>query len=255
MKFTLGLALGLLTVPFCIVFPHTENGRKRLKKVKTALFVGNHLGVTDVLAMTIAYGKQINHIAKKELLANKPFGPLIKAAGVIGIDRGNADLDAMRAVFKSFKNGTCVGMFPEGTRNKVDNRLMQFRSGASMFAIKAKVPVVPFVYNKKPKLFKTVDYVIGDPIDMSAFYDKRLTSDVLDEADAYLIREMLKLKRVADYLGTLKGKARRALRKMLCNAKIDFKYIYATYESKLFPLSYSAQEACLEQAGLLEKAE
>ena len=34
-------------------------------------------------------------------------------------------------------------MFPEGTRNKVDEKLQPFKKGASLVALKAGVPVVP----------------------------------------------------------------------------------------------------------------
>ena len=66
------------------------------------------------------------------------------------------------------KDGTCVGMFPQGHRyNKVDPRKTPVKTGAAMIALKAGVPILPVYIQVKdnrhfPFCKKTL--IIGEPI-------------------------------------------------------------------------------------------
>ena len=81
------------------------------------------------------------------------------------------------------KNGKKLVIFPEGTRNHNDDmQLGQVKHGVAMFAIKAKVPIVPMFITKKPRFWRKTKVVIGKPFLLEEFYGKKLDNDTLTKA-------------------------------------------------------------------------
>ena len=104
----------------------------------------------------------------------------------------------MRALldcFKCLKNGEKICIFPEGTRNKTGVELLPFRHGAAAIAIKAKVPVVPIMIYEKPRYFRLTHVLVGDPVELTEYYDKKLTEADYSEADTKLYNIMLDLRK------------------------------------------------------------
>ena len=64
----------------------------------------------------------------------------------------------------------------------------------AMIAIKTKTPIVPIWIEKKPKIFRKSVYHIGKPFELSQFYGKKLDEKTLEEANAVVREEMLKLR-------------------------------------------------------------
>ena len=88
-------------------------------------------------------------------------------------------------------------MFPEGTRNHTEEELLPLKGGAAMFAIKARVPVYPVMCPHKTRLFRRTKILVGDPIDLSAFYERRLTAEDYAAAEEVIREKMLETKRAA----------------------------------------------------------
>ena len=61
------------------------------------------------------------------------------------MDRDNLkqSMEVMLAVTKEVKNGRNYLIFPEGTRSKNGNQILEFHSGSFKCAMKAKCPIVP----------------------------------------------------------------------------------------------------------------
>jgi len=83
-------------------------------------------------------------MAKKELFSQHGnfFKWLITALNAFPLERGTADLKAIRFAINKLKNGHCLIVFPEGTRSK-SGEVKDPQSGVSMLAAKANVPVIP----------------------------------------------------------------------------------------------------------------
>ncbi|MFT6783017.1 MAG: putative phosphoserine phosphatase/1-acylglycerol-3-phosphate O-acyltransferase [Saprospiraceae bacterium] len=120
-------------------------GEEHIWKHRPAVFIFNHQSNVDLLIMAKLLRRDAVAIAKKELKMS-PVGPLFMAAGVIFIDRGdkNKAIEAMAPAVEALKNGTSVGLAPEGTRSK-DYGLGEFKKGAFHLAMQAGVPIVPIV--------------------------------------------------------------------------------------------------------------
>lgn len=109
-----------------------------------AIFMSNHQSNFDILSLLATLPRQIHWIAKKELFEIPVFGPSMLRGGYIPLDRsdGRKALKSMDNAARIIRDGKSVVMFPEGTRSR-DTRLLPFKRGGFMLALKAGVPVVP----------------------------------------------------------------------------------------------------------------
>lgn len=73
--------------------------------------------------------------------------------------------------------------------------MLPFKSGASVMAIKARVPIVPIMQYKKPKPFLLNHILIGEPFEFTEYYDKKLTDELIREADEKLREKLLEMRR------------------------------------------------------------
>ena len=96
---------------------------------------------------------------------------------------------------KCLKNGEKVVLFPEGTRNKVsEEEFLPFHAGAAMMAIKTKTPIIPFVICSRPKLFKRVHVVFGEPFELTEYYDRKLAREDYEEAEQKIVKRMYEIR-------------------------------------------------------------
>lgn len=183
-------------IPMLLIFPTKVYGRKNLVKGK-AILISNHTSNNDPAVLMIKTHRRIRFLGKKELV-NTRFKKwfMTKQLSMIPIDRGGSDVAAVKNVFGVLKKGKYVGVFPQGTR-KDENDLVEAKSGACMFAIKTKTQVVPVYLYHKPRAFRRNVLLIGKPFELSEYYDKRLSSEVLAEAGEVLSNKLNELK--SDY--------------------------------------------------------
>ena len=126
-------------------------GAEKLKKNGQYLIISNHRSVIDPLIIEIALkGSGINSlwIAKKELYNSFFFGMFTRNAGTILLDRDSKQMSAFFGDIKAgVADGYSISVFPEGTRNKTEAPLAEFKEGSQIIAIKNRLPILP-VYIK-----------------------------------------------------------------------------------------------------------
>jgi len=119
------------------------------------LFVLNHQGVIDIIAMEADENTDIKWIAKRELFELPWLGNLLKLPEMISVDRENkAGLvkllkDAKRV--KESRPHKVMAIFPEGTRNP-NQKLRKFKSGTKLLAEKLNLKIQPVVITNSKKL-------------------------------------------------------------------------------------------------------
>ena len=144
-------------------------GKENLIKNRGFILVSNHLHALDPAFIVLAYGRlkdKVMVLGKKELFANKLACWFFKTTGVVALDRGKADMNAINTVVDKIKGGSGCLVFPEGTRSK-DGKLLNFKSGAVVIAQSTQVDVIPsaIIYDGgKLKLFGKVKIVCGKPL-------------------------------------------------------------------------------------------
>ena len=158
---------------------------------ETSYFVSNHIGAADPIFVIEALEKPITFVCKKEL-EHVPFvTKCIKTIEGEFIDRDNlkASLRTMMKVEADLKKGRKNWLiFPEGTRNKDDHRLLlEFHHGTFRSAVKAQVPIVPIciygsqrIVSSRYKLKKYPIYLeFGKPL-YPKDYENMTTQDIAD---------------------------------------------------------------------------
>lgn len=135
----------------------------------TYLVISNHRTWSDPIYLCCALRHQQPHfMAKRELFRIPLLNLLIRALGAYPVNRGGADVGAIRHTIELLKAGVCVGMFPQGHRyNGVDPRTTSVKTGAAMIALKANVPVLPVfikVKNNKHFFLCKKEVIVGKPL-------------------------------------------------------------------------------------------
>ena len=162
------------------------------------LVIANHRTWADpiYLCCVLKHG-QPHFMAKKELFKIPLLNLLIRALGAYPVNRGGADVGAIKHTIEMLKAGVCVGMFPQGHRyNKVDPRETPVKTGAAMIALKAGVPVLPVfikVKNNKHFFLCRKEVIVGKPISIEEMnYDPEAPGEYQRVAD-YLFERVCEL--------------------------------------------------------------
>lgn len=151
------------------------------------LLISNHRSIIDPLIVEIAtqHSSIFGYwIAKKELYDSLFFGKFTRNAGTILLDREASQMSGFFKDIKScVKDGNSVFIFPEGTRNKTNAELTDFKEGSQIIAIKNRLPILPvYIRSKADEILlsaikdskdeRIIEIVIGDIID---YRDKTLS--------------------------------------------------------------------------------
>lgn len=181
--------------------------RKGVITNEKSIVICNHLSKMDVCVVSELYKDKVNYLAKVECFKCKPVAFVLRHLGAIPIDRDNPSISSIKEGLKVLKDGKCLGIFPEGTRNKVNNEIQPFKTGTAMFAIKGQAKIVPIVIESKIKLFKTNYAMVGEPIDLSQFYGTRFNEEVANSATQIIYQKMLELqKNLNETVANIKAK-------------------------------------------------
>lgn len=151
------------------------------------LLASNHRTIIDPLIVEVATQDTNLHgdwISKKELYNSFFFGKFVRNSGTILLDR---EASQMSSFFKdtkaSVKDGNSIYIFPEGTRNKTNSKIAEFKDGAQMIARMNKLTILPVYIRDKANdilmdaikdssVQRIIEIEIGDLIDSK---DKNLS--------------------------------------------------------------------------------
>jgi 1-acyl-sn-glycerol-3-phosphate acyltransferase len=165
-------------------------GRFPLGEGQGAIVVCNHRSSMDPCFIALPVHRAVHWMVAREYCESPFLRGLLKTCCSIPVSRGGYDMAAAKAAIRIAAGGGLVGIFPEARINTTDERLLPGRSGAAMIALKARVPVVPCYIDNSPYdgtslgallMPASVRLTIGEPIDLSAYYDRDADRHVLNE--------------------------------------------------------------------------
>jgi 1-acyl-sn-glycerol-3-phosphate acyltransferase len=124
----------------------------------------NHVSYLDPVVLGIGFTRPVTYLAKKELFALPVLGPVIVGLGVYPLDREAGGVAAVRAALRALKEGRCVGIFPEGTRNLTGE--VEGKGGAALLGALSGAPVVPAAISgtRHARPFHPIRVIYGEPI-------------------------------------------------------------------------------------------
>ncbi len=119
-------------------------GLENIPADRPVIFMANHQSNFDILALLAGIPGQFRWLAKAELFRIPLFGPAMRQAGYIPVERGDRrdSLESMKAVASRIAAGASVIIFPEGTRTE-DGSLRPFKKGGFLVALQSGVEIVP----------------------------------------------------------------------------------------------------------------
>jgi len=125
------------------------------------IFAANHASNLDPIALTPNIPRRISLLAKKEVFKIPVLAKAIRMAKLVPVDRGDSEAAAASVdlAIKYLNEGLSFCVYPEGTRSR-DGRLLPFKRGTFVMAIRAQVPVVPVSLGGTQDLMRKGDWRI-----------------------------------------------------------------------------------------------
>jgi 1-acyl-sn-glycerol-3-phosphate acyltransferase len=198
-------------VPFVLLV-----GRYRVQNVERIptsgpfIMAANH--ITDFDPLVTAYtlwhhGRVPHYLAKASLFRAPVVGWAFRVTGQVAVERAaRGHSNTISQGERLIEEGLALVIYPEGTLTRdPDLWPMRGKSGAVRIALETGVPLIPAAHwgaqkilprwGKRISLFprKTVDIVIGEPLDLSRWQGKPLDAKTLSEATLFVMQAITAL--------------------------------------------------------------
>ncbi len=143
------------------------------------IFASNHASNIDTVALVPNLPRRVALLAKKEVFKVPILSKAIRLAKLVPVDRADkeAAAECVDTAIEYLREGLSFCVYPEGTRSR-DGRLLQFKRGTFVMAIRAGVPVVPVSLAGTQRLMRKGDWTIhpgevvvrfGPPVDAATY--------------------------------------------------------------------------------------
>lgn len=131
-------------------------GLEHIPSHTAVLYVGNHRSYLDIVLTCPIFPRVTGYVAKKEMLRWPLLKDWMKNIHCLFLNRDNIK-EGLKTILKGVeevKNGISICIFPEGTRNKVNDTFLPFHDGSFKIADKGNVPVIPMVIVNSAGVFE-----------------------------------------------------------------------------------------------------
>jgi 1-acyl-sn-glycerol-3-phosphate acyltransferase len=166
-------------------------GRENIPKENGFIMYGNHQGMFDVLAVAATCDNPLAAVLKKEL-AEIPFlKQVIACTNSFPMDREDIkqSMTVIMKVIEEVKKGRNYLIFPEGTRSRTGNHLLEFHGGSFKCALKAKCPIVPIAFVDS---FKVLDQKGCKPVTVQIHYLEPIMYEEYKDLKTVELAELVK---------------------------------------------------------------
>lgn len=120
-------------------------GKENIPTENGFVIYANHQGMFDILAIVASCDNPIGAVLKKELAHIPMIKQLVACSHSFPMDREDIrqSMEVIRSVSKEIEKGRNYLIFPEGTRSRKGNCLLEFHGGSFKCATKTKCPILP----------------------------------------------------------------------------------------------------------------
>ena len=179
-------------------------GLENIPQENGFMLYANHQGMFDVLAIAATCDNPIGAVLKKELY-NVPFlHQIAVCTKSFAMDREDVrqSLTVIQGVIQEVKAGRNYLIFPEGTRSKLGNEMLEFHGGSFRCATKSKCPIVPIALVDS---FKVLDQKGSKPVTVQLHYLKPIYYEEYKDLKTTELAELVK-SRIAEKIAESTGK-------------------------------------------------
>lgn len=166
-------------------------GTENIPKNEPLIYCGNHRNYLDPPLMVATAKRHVRFMAKEELRKNPFFAFLGVIFDGIYVKRDAKDVTALKTALKALKDGECIALFPEGTRNGLEKG-EKVKDGAAFFTVRTGAKVIPVGISGGIKKFEKVTIKYGKPLDFSQYKNNK-DKEVLDNITEEIMNNIISL--------------------------------------------------------------
>ena len=166
-------------------------GKENIPKENGFLMYANHQGLFDIMAIAASCDNPLAAVLKKEL-AEIPFLKQVKeCTHSFAMDREDIkqSMEVILNVIKEVKKGRNYLIFPEGTRSKNGNQMLEFHGGSFKCATKSKCPILPIALIDS---FKVLDQKGCKPVALQIHYLKPIAYEEYQDMNTVELAAMVR---------------------------------------------------------------
>jgi 1-acyl-sn-glycerol-3-phosphate acyltransferase len=185
-----GIVKGAIYAYCKIVYRMQIIGKENIPKEGPVIICGNHRSFLDPPLIEVTCGRYTRFLAKEELTKSKFLAFLGIIFDAILVKRDSKEVTAIKESLKTLKNGDCLALFPEGTRNGLAKG-EKVKDGVAFFAVRSGAKVIPCGIKGGKKGDWKVTITYGKPLDYSKYKgakDKETLDKVTNEIMDHIIR-------------------------------------------------------------------
>lgn len=170
-------------------------GIENLPEEQGYLIAPNHQGLFDALILFETHEKPFKAIVKEELMSVFVLGKVLKMLQFEAMDRQNlrASMKIIKKATKEMSVGRNYVIFPEGTRCRQQNQMLEFKGGTFKSVIDAQKAIVPVALIDCYKVF---DNNTIAPVDAQIHYLEPIYYDEYKDMNsteiAHYVQERIK---------------------------------------------------------------
>lgn len=196
-----------------VMFDRKAGNERTIPEDTPAIIIANHTSPVDPMLMWADHCGSFESpvvrlpgfmTAKEYCEQGGIVGWICGVMESIPVARHGRDMTPAKLALQRLKNDQLVGVYPEGKINDVapDVQLIPGDTGAAWLALKSRVPVIPVYIHSAPRgksmvgsfLVRTHSTLYyGQPIDISRWYDQRLTQEILREVTDEMMLHLAEL--------------------------------------------------------------
>lgn len=177
---------------WCKIYYRAEiKGLENVPKEGALIFAGNHRSYLDPPLIVVTAKRNMRFLAKEELTKNQFLRFLGWTFDAILVKRNEKDVGPVKESLKTLKEGKCIALFPEGTRNGLEKG-EKVKDGVAFFAVRSGAKVVPCGIKGGEKGNRKVTITYGNPLDYSSYKGSK-DKDVLDKVTQEIMQNILEL--------------------------------------------------------------
>ena len=142
-------------------------GAENIPDTGSIVFVSNHKHAFDPVVVMVHTSRFVHYLAKESIFRGL-HGKMLESIGIIKVDRSKNNPLAVMNAETVLNSGGTIGIFPEGTRNKTEEPLLRFKTGAVRMAKNTGAQVIPCAIRGEYKVFRSgLEIEYGKPLDIS----------------------------------------------------------------------------------------
>jgi 1-acyl-sn-glycerol-3-phosphate acyltransferase len=186
-----------------LCFHWRANRRCPFLNESPAIIIANHRSPVDPLLIWVGVSNRrpLEFLTAQEYFGIPGLQFIFETMRAIPVARDGKDTGPTRTALRRLQAGRLLGVFPEGGINPGPG-LLPGNPGIAWLALQSRAPVYPVFIENAPQnqsmvaaatTFTRVRVNYGDPVDLSAYYGRRTSPELLQEVTDLLMGRLAAL--------------------------------------------------------------